>query len=276
VNAIFLQIVPRENLTKVQGVNQTLNSLLMLFAPAVGGLILGSMGIAWALMLDVVTAAFAVIILCFIHVEKVKRTDTLFPLFTELKQGIDYTFRHPLLRGIIICYALSFFLITPAAVLTPLLIERSFGNDVWRLTVNEMVWTVGSLIGGVFVSLHGDFKDKVRTIAVCLMAHGITFCLLGIAGNFTIYLIIMGIGGFFMPIIATAETVFIQEITQQDKLGRVFSIVQIISASAMPVAILFFGPLADIISVEIILVLTGILLALVGLMYYNIQKNIKI
>ncbi|MFZ7103782.1 MAG: hypothetical protein ACOWWO_14155 [Peptococcaceae bacterium] len=31
---------------------------------------------------------------------------------------------------------------TSAAVLTLLQIERSFGNEVWRLTANEIIWSV--------------------------------------------------------------------------------------------------------------------------------------
>lgn len=275
VNAIYPQLVPQDRLTKIQGINQTLNSILLLLAPAMGGVVLGSMDIAWAFMLDVVTAALAILIVSFIKVDKIKRNEELAPILTELKQGMKYTFQQPLLRGIIICYGFSFFLITPAAVLSPLLVERSFGNDVWRLTANEMVWTIGSLVGGVFVSLYGDFKDKIRTIAICLVAFGVTFGLLGIAGDFTIYLIIMGGAGFFMPIIATAQTVFIQEITQPTMLGRVFSIIQIISASAMPVAILIFGPLADIVSVEVILIISGVLLALVGILYQRSNKNVS-
>lgn len=268
VNAIFPQLVAQDKLTKVQGINQTLSSVLMLIAPAVGGAVLGSMDISWAFMIDVVTAGLAVVIISFIKVDKVERTVLPAPMLTELRQGIDYTFRQPLLRGIIICYAFSFFLITPAAVLTPLMVERSFGNDVWRLTANEVVWTVGSIIGGIYVSLHGDFKDKVRTISICLAAFGVTFGLLGIAGSFTIYLIVMGTAGLFMPIVATAQTVYIQETARPDMLGRVFSIVQIISASAIPLSILIFGPLADIVSVELILIVSGALLILVGVMYH--------
>ena len=224
-------------------------------------------------MLDVVTAALANLIISFIKVEKIQHTDEPASVFAELKQGVDFAFRHPLLRGIIICYAFSFFLITPAAVLTPLLIERSFGNDVWMLTANEIVWTIGTLVGGLFVSLYGSFKDKIGAIAICLVGFGVTFGLLGVAGNFTLYLIIMGTSGFFLPIMTTAQTVFIQEITQPTMMGRVFSIIQIISASAMPVAILFFGPLADIVAVEAILVVSGALLAFVGVVYYCNNKK---
>ena len=273
VNAIYPQLVPKANLTKIQGVNQTLYSLLMLLAPAVGGMLLATVDIAWAFMVDVVSAAFAVLIMGFIKVEKLERTDEKESVLADLKQGIDYAFRHPLLRGIIICYAFSFFLITPASVLTPLLIERSYGGEVWKLTANEVFWTIGSLIGGVFVSLYGDFKDKVGAIAKGFVAHGITFVLLGLARNFTFYLIVMGTSGFFMPIVATAETVLIQEITEPTMLGRVFSIVHIIAASSMPVAILIFGPLADVVSVEKILSVSGALLVLVGIIYHRSSRG---
>lgn len=196
-----------------------------------------------------------------------ERSDEPTSLLDELKKGVRYAFGNPLLKGIIICYGFSFFLITPAAVLTPLMIERSFGGEVWRLTANEIVWTVGSFVGGIAVSLYGNIKNKILTIALCLVAFGISFTLLGLAGSFVLYLLVMGISGFFMPIIATAETVFIQEITAPQMMGRVFSIIQIITSAAMPLAILLFGPLADVVPVETLLIISGILLALVGLIY---------
>ncbi|MDD2497209.1 MAG: MFS transporter [Desulfitobacteriaceae bacterium] len=276
VSAMFPQIVPMEKLTRVQGINQTLNSVLMLLSPAVGGVVLGSLGISRAFMLDVVTASIAIAVLSFIYIEKVARPVEKTSVFTELRAGISYTLNNKLLRRVLICFGASFFLITPAAVLTPLLVERSFGGDVWRLTANEVVWTVGSLIGGAFVSLHGEFKDKIRTVAICLVAFGVTFALLGVAHYFTIYLIIMGTAGFFMPIIATAQTVLIQENVEATMMGRVFSLVQIVTGTAMPVAILLFGPLADVVSIESILVVTGILLAVVGILYQITNKQVDV
>ena len=151
------------------------------------------------------------------------------------------------------------------------MIERSFGGDVWRLTVNDMVWTVGSLLGGVFVSLHGEFKDKIRTIGTALIGFGLCFALLGVAKPFSLYLFFMGAAGFFSPVIATAQTVLIQENVTAAMMGRVFSIMQIISAGAMPVAMLLFGPLADVVAVETILLATGVLLAGLGVVFprYN-------
>lgn len=273
VNALYPQIVPLENLTRVQGINQTLNSVLMLLSPAMGGIVLGSMGISWIFLVDVITALAAIAVLSFIHVESVARSEETASVYSELHQGISYALNHKLLRQILLFFGVSFFLITPAAELTPLFVERSFGGDVWRLTANEMVWTIGSLIGGVFVSLRGEFKDKIRTVAICLVAFGITFGLLGIAGHFTLYLIIMGVSGIFLPFIATAQTVLIQENVEEAMMGRVFSLVQIVTGIAMPIAILFFGPLADIVPIGSILLVTGIFLVITGILYEFTSKR---
>jgi len=264
VNAVYPQIVPAEKLTKVNGINQTLNALLLLLAPAVGGMVLGYLDISWAFMIDVITAVIAIIILCFIKIDKVSQPDEKSSVFENLREGVKYTFENKLLKDIIICFGISFFLITPAAFLTPIMIQRSFGDEVWRLTANEMVWTIGSLIGGIFVSFRGEFKNKIRTIAISLIAFGITFALLGMVKWFMVYLLIMGLSGFFMPICSTAQTVLIQENVQDTMMGRVFSIIQIITSASMPVAMLLFGPLADVVSVELILLVTGIMLAGLG------------
>ena len=276
VNAIYPQLVPPEGLTRVQAVNQSLSSALMLLAPAAGGLLLGWLDISWAFFVDVITASLAVGILAFIKIEKNPGIKVNNTVFKDLKEGFSYTFSHPLLKRIVLCYGFSFFLMTPAIILTPLQVGRSFGGDVWRLTVNEMVWTIGSLVGGILISLHGDFKDKVRMIALSLGAFGILFALLGLAGNFIFYLIIMGVTGLFLPLLITSETVFVQEQAKEEVVGRVFSILQVVSVSAMPIGIMLFGPLADVISVESILIVTGVLLGLVAIWYGRSSKKVGI
>lgn len=273
VNAIIPQLVPEEHLVRIQGINQSINSALMLISPAVGGMMLGLFGLVSTFYLDVVTATLAVLVFSFIKVAKPKRSEETHSVVADIKIGLSYTLSHPILRNLLICYGFSFFLITPAAILTPLLVERTFGSEVWRLTLNEMVWTGGALLGGLLVSLKGNFKNKIKAIALSLVAFGACFALLGVAPTFVLYLIVMGLGGIFVPFINTAEIVMIQEISDEDKLGRVFSIVQIISGSSIPLGIMIFGPLADRVSIQLLLVISGVLLAAVGLLYGRTSSN---
>jgi len=273
VNAIFPQLVPKEHLTRIQGINQSVRSVLLLLSPAVGGVVLSVMNISWAFLLDVITAFLAIVVFAFIKVEQIKRKGEVFSVRKDMREGLSYTFGNPVLKSLILYYALAFFLVTPAAILTPLLVERSFGPEIWKLTANEIAWTAGSVVGGLFIILKGQFKDKVRTIALALVGFGVGFALLGIAKPFSLYLVVMVFVGIFMPILATAETVLIQEIVEPSKMGRVFSIVELISGFSMPLGILLYGPLADIVSIESLLVVSGILLILVGLSYQRSNRR---
>ncbi|HKL60453.1 MAG TPA: MFS transporter [Sphaerochaeta sp.] len=275
VSAILPQLVPHEHLTRIQGINQSISSVLFMLAPAVGGMVLGLMDISWTFLLDVVTAIIALTIFVFIKVDPIKRAKRTTPVVHAMFEGVRYTFGNPVLRTLIIYYSFAFFLFTPAAILTPLLVERSFGPEVWRLTVNEVSWTVGNLIGGILVSLKGHFNDKVKAIAISLVALGIGFALLGVAPVFFIYLLIMMAVGIFMPILTTAETVMIQKITPPNKMGRVFSIVQVLSGSTIPLGMLFYGPLADRFSIESLLIVSGVLMAIVGLLYQRTNRKMR-
>ena len=62
---------------------------------------------------------------------------------------------------------------------------------------------------------------------------------------------------------STTATTLLQEQVEPEVQGRVFGLVGIVLAVAMPFGMLIFGPLADTISVEWILVLTGVLTVLV-------------
>jgi DHA3 family macrolide efflux protein-like MFS transporter len=267
VSAIYPQLVPEEQLTRVQGVNQTLNSALMLLSPAAGGILLGTVGIVGAFFLDVATAALAIIVLSFIRVQKTLPANIPQSVWKDIGAGISYALNHKQLKRLIVFVLFSFLLLTPAFVLTPLMIERTFGNEIWRLTVNEIVWSCALIAGGLFVANKGQFPDKPRTMALCIVAFGVMFGLLGVSWNFASFLVFMGIAGFFWPVFVTVQTVYVQEITSSDMLGRVFSVIQLIMYGVIPIAILLFGPLADVVKVETILIISGGLLALVGAMY---------
>ena len=72
----------------------------------------------------------------------------------------------------------------------------------------------------------------------------------------------MGICGITMPFINTPFTTIFQEQVDADKQGRIFSLISIISGTVMPLAMVIYGPLADVVKIEYILIVTGILFML--------------
>lgn len=89
---------------------------------------------------------------------------------------------------------------------------------------------------------------------------GICTFALGVIPVFWIYAIFMGIIGVAMPFFNTPSMVLLQEKVEEDYLGRVFGVLTMISTSMMPLGMLIFGPIADVIAIELLLVGTGIVM----------------
>ncbi len=64
--------------------------------------------------------------------------------------------------------------------------------------------------------------------------------------------------GLFVPLFSTPVMTLLQETVAPEMQGRVFSYVGIVMALSTPIGIAVFGPLADVISVQALLVIGGI------------------
>ena len=87
---------------------------------------------------------------------------------------------------------------------------------------------------------------------------GVFTVALGILPWFAPYLVFMALFGVVMPLFNTPAVVLLQEKVENEFLGRVFSVMTMISTLTMPAGMLLFGPLADTIKIEFMLIGTGI------------------
>jgi len=180
--------------------------------------------------------------------------------FGDMSKGFAYIKNHAYIKNFFLFCAIFFVLAAPAAFLTPLQVTRSFGSDVWRLTAIEITFSVGMMGGGIIMASWGGFKNKVHTMMLASLIFGACTFAFGVVPDFWIYLIFMLIVGIAMPIFNVPSTVLLQEKVEVDYLGRVFGVLGMISSVMMPLGMLVFGPLADIIKIEWLLMGTGLLL----------------
>lgn len=267
VGAILPQLVPEDKLTKVNGTNGSIQALIMLVAPMVSAALLTMATMEAIFFIDVVTAAIAIFILLTflnipIHAKAAEKQTTSY--FSDLKQGFIYIQNHAFVKKFFVFFAFFFVLAAPVAFLTPLQVTRSFGDDVWRLTAIEITFSIGMMLGGLFMASWGGFKNKIHTMTLAALVMGACTFALGIVPNFWVYIVFMGIVGVAMPIFNTPSTVLLQEKVEGDYLGRVFGVLGMISTSMMPLGMLIFGPIADIIDIEWLLIGTGLLMFIQG------------
>ncbi len=146
VGAYIPQIVPQENLTKVNGINGSIQALVMLASPMISGALMSVTTITLIFFIDVITAVIGImVLLLFVHVPVHSKAvnNQSKGYFKDFHEGLIYTKNHRYLRTFFVFVALFLFLAAPASFLTPLQVTRTFGNDVWRLTAIEIVFSAG-------------------------------------------------------------------------------------------------------------------------------------
>lgn len=268
VGAILPQIVPADKLTRINGINGSLQAIIMFVSPIVSAGLLTVATIEAIFFIDVVTAALAILTLLLffripVHRKAAEHATTGY--FDDLKQGLAYIGKQAYLKAFFAFMAVFFILMAPASFLTPLQVTRTFGDDVWRLTAIEIAFSVGMMIGGALIAAWGGFRNKVHTMTLATILMGVCTFLLGVVPIFWIYLVFMAIFGIAMPLLNTPTMVMIQEKVDENYMGRIFGVFSMISTSMMPMGMLIFGPIADVFPIEWLLLGTGVLILLLSL-----------
>jgi MFS transporter, DHA3 family, macrolide efflux protein len=267
VGAFIPQIVPEDQLTRVNGINGSIQALIMIVAPITSGALLTMATIETIFMIDVITAVIAIMILIiFLHVTAHAKAleNEKISYFDDLREGFLYIKHHVFLKKFFLFCAVFLVLISPSAFLTPLQVTRSFGDDVWRLTAIEIAFAVGMMAGGLLMATWGGFKNRIHTMTLSTIVIGACTVALGVVSVFWIYLVFMVLVGVTIPFFNTPSTVLLQEKIEPNLIGRVFGVYGMIATSMMPLGMLVFGPISDIIKIEWLLIGTGFLVFLQG------------
>ncbi len=266
VAALIPQLTPPSQLMRINGLNQSIQSAMALLAPAVGGAIYAWGGLVPTFWVDVVTALIGVGIMLTIPVATVRSAANLdSSLIADLRDGLRYVYHHRKVAWLLVLFAVIFTLVVAPSFLTPLMLARSFSDEVWLLTVNELVFSLGMALGGISIATIAAAWHQGRMLKTACFIFGVASALLGFTPllGYTAGLVVFyALGALIaaaIPYFSAPVNTLIQRSVETEYMGRVSSIINVVVTLAMPVGMLAFGPLADIVSVETILVATGVI-----------------
>ena len=126
------------------------------------------------------------------------------------------------------------------------------------LTVLELSFGVGMLIGGALIAVFAKKIDRIGLIIGSSILFGLLAVGMGFTTNLIVFFALFFVVGIAVPAFSTSAMTLLQETVEPERQGRVFGFVGIVIAVAMPLGMSILGPLADVVSVEILLIVTGI------------------
>lgn len=265
VNAVIPQLVPESQLMRFNGINATMQSLVQFAAPAAAGLLLSLSTLQSTLIIDILTAVFGVGILSCVLIPKQRSIEKSASVIKDMRMGIHFAFSDKLIRKLLIVYGLFTFLCVPAGFLAGLLVNRVYGNTYWYLTAVELIGFFGMIMGGLLMSLWRGFKSRINTLVFGLFIFGIMAVGMGLTNKFILYLILMALYGVALTIVQTSITTLIQENVKSLMQGRIFGLMGSMYSGFIPIGMVIFGPMADIIPLEWIIVCSGVLVMMIAM-----------
>lgn len=268
-NSIVPFLIKDEDITKVNSINSTVGSMIMVIGPSLSGLIIASIGLKFCFILD--SLSFLISFFIIFKIDYKKNISN--SLNNNIQTKNDFSFKKSLIyiknnNKLLSIIINSGIVGLAAGMLNSLLIvyvydylnQNSVGYGV-LLSSKGIAMIICSIFIYKFTSkISNEFIFKFSLIGL-----GIVSIIFPLNNIFYIALVLQSLNGIFNCGYSISKTTLIQTNCQNDKLGRVFSINSLISNLTSIASLGVFGVLADIIGVRTVLIIGGIIVLCGGI-----------
>jgi len=262
-------LAPESELMRIAGINQVIQSVSTIAGPALAALLISALNMTYVLFFDVIGALIACVTLLMVHIPNPeKKDDAPAPhLFREMKEGLHEIYSRLGLLWLFVFIILATFFIMPIAALFPLMTINHFSGGTYQMSMIEVAWGVGMLVGGAMMGIKKLKINEIVLINASYILLGLTFAFTGIlpVTGFWIFIALTFLGGISMSVYSAAFMVVMQTTIDPAALGRVFSIYGSITLLPSMIGLLQTGFIADQIGVPNAFVISGVAIVLLGL-----------
>lgn len=245
-SAMVPTLVGARRLARVNGLTQVAQAV-QIAAPLVAGALLGLIGLAGMIVADLTTFALALGTLLAVRLPagavRPARTGPAGSLRADIAVGLRYLGARPALLSLVVVFGLYNFLFGLAAVLVQPLI-LSFSGPA---TLGALMFAGGSglFLGSVLMATWGGPRRRVDGIFLGLVLGGVFLVMHSLRPSAWLIAVAAPAFLFTLPLLNSTCLTLVQTKTDPAVLGRVLAAVRMVAQSAMPVAYLIAGPLAD-------------------------------
>jgi DHA3 family macrolide efflux protein-like MFS transporter len=258
-------MVPKKHLSRVGGLNQTLYGMLGIVAPPTGALLVMVLPLQWVLAVDLATAALAVLPLLVIGVPQPpapaqSADEPRKNLMDDIRAGFRYIRAWEGGRLIIAVAVVVKFFLNPAFALLPILAVKHFHGGALEMGWLDAASGIGTVAGGLLLSVWGGFKRRIVTVLVGLTGMGIGMVLVGLtpSGLLAMALAAIALAGVTGSLVDGPIFAIFQSAIDPGMQGRVISVFMSLATMVVPFGMLFGGLFADRFGVPLLFVIAGI------------------
>lgn len=265
---------------------QSASTLGEIIGLSLAGVFIAVFNIWGTILIDAMTFFISGFIIIFIRYmdkrdEITSEKQTIKDCFKLIYEGIDYLRSRKMLLVLLLLGAFINFSLVPFNVLRPVYVVEVLNLGVEGLSYLGLALLFGMMVGGIIVGKFGKGINPIRAIGFGLAMVAFNYALLGAIEFFhfstvfsLIYVIVVSFFfGFFLPVVQAPIRAVIMKTTASEMIGRLSSIMGLISLCAIPLGGTLVGIIGDNVSVSVLFISMGVVGVLIssafGIKYRN-------
>ena len=267
--SLLPSLVPRQHLPNAVALNSIQFNLAQAIGPAIGGVVLVSLGMAACFGLNGLSFLAVIAVLGLIRVPA--PTPAIRErILTELRGGLRYVRQNHALFALTVLAFATTSLALPIRAFLPV-----FADDAAHLSLMMTMSGAGGIVGALIVAWLGKFEHMGRTLLQVQVVFGglvAAFALLPING-FS-YVLLFLIGAALLMIFSLTNSLV--QLTVPDELrGRVISIYLVAFRGGMPLGSLVSGYFTTHFPTAAVIAINGLLLSLVAVGFLMGDRQVR-
>src|SRR3989304_4263052 len=260
-------IVNKEQLVRANSISQMSSNLSGIIGPALGGALVALFGTGTVMILDALSFFVSVIAIFLVRVkvEQVFPSEERKRFLQELMDGLNFIRKESGILGLVVLFSVLNFFVAPVGVLIPLMVKKILKMGAEGFGVLGSSISVGMVLGSLFLGMIGGIRKKGTFMMIGIVVAGSFLALFGVSESFWTSIFLLGGCGFGFSFANILVPVVFQSKIPHEKQGRVFGTLGTISGGLRPISLALVGVLGGLLHVQMIVFLSGVLVALGGL-----------
>ena len=270
-------LVPREDLLSAVTLNSLQFNAARAIGPAIGGVMLATLGPAWAFGLNAVSYAFIIAALLLVRAGRGLRVArSTLPFTRQIRSAVGYIKGQPgIVMALIIAFTVGFFG-NPVFSFTVVFAGAVFEVGPVQLGLMNAALGVGAFAAAPLVG-GSRFAPRLSVVAGSgLVAYGAMLILFALAPSYGISILaLVVIGACFLSVVASINTAG-QMIVADSYRGRVLALRMMVFTVAAPTGGLAQGWLADQVGPRATVAAAGVAMLVIALVVVSRRGRIRL
>jgi MFS family permease len=266
--AFVTEMVERkEDLGNAIALNSSMFNGARLVGPAIGGLLIASVGAGVCFLIDGLSYLAVIAGLLAMRLKPRKILEPTTSVWQRLKEGFSYAFGFPPIRAILLLLAAFSFLGMPYTVLVPVFAKQILQGGAETLGFLMAASGIGALSGGIYLSSRQSVIGLGKIIAFSPALLGLGLMIFSQSRLLWLSLLAMLIVGCASILQIASSNTILQTLVEEDMRGRLMSLYTMSFLGILPFGNLASGALANRIGAPSTVIICGMGCVLCSLVF---------